>query len=56
MNILVEEKGAFKKKGFSSLHLSTQKMILAASSENGTDCPESLVSTCIDFFFKKSAV
>ena len=56
MNILAEEKGSLKKKGFSSLHPSTQKMILAASSKNGTDCPESPVATCIEFFSQKSAV
>ena len=42
MNTLAEEKGADKRKGSSSLHPSTLKMLLAAASENGVDTPDSV--------------
>ena len=50
MNSLAEEKGADKRKGSSSLHPSTLKMILAASSEDGIDTPPSVPTSCESFF------
>jgi len=56
INISAEERKNEKKKGISSIHPSFQKMILAASSKDGTDVPIDPVKNCTDFFKQKSAV
>jgi len=56
ININAEERKNSKMKGITSIHPSFQKMILAASSEDGTDIPSAVGTQCQAFFKQKSAI
>ena len=56
INVTAEEKRNEKKKGITSLHPSFQKMILSASSTDGTDTALDPSAHCIDFYKQKTAI
>ena len=55
LNNIAEENAKKKPKGVDSLHPNTLKMLLFASSEDGTDTPSTPTQSCVDFFAQKSA-
>ena len=56
INTSQEEKQRGKQKNISILHPSFKKMILFASSEDGTDSPLEPSDLCANFYQQKSAV
>ena len=55
INNFAEESAKKKTKGFGNLHPIFQKMILFASSDNGTDSPSEQTESCSAFFDQKSS-